>query len=259
MREFLGMPMLASAHGGEIDQIIFLVHYLMFALFIGWGLFFIVTLVKFRKSNNPKANYHGVKSHASSYLEVTVAVIEVVILVGFSIPFWAKKVNAIIPEADAVNVRVVAEQFAWNFHYAGADGVFGRTAPKFVDTATNPVGLDPEDPHGKDDITSVNNLHIPVNKPVLARLSSKDVIHSFGVPLMRVKQDAIPGQVIPFWFEPTQEGVFEIACSQLCGLGHYRMKGFINVHSMNDYDKWMAEEVAKKAEAASGGGDSFWN
>ena len=97
-------------------------------------------------------------------------------------------------------MRVVAEQFAWNFHYPGADGVWGRTDPTLVDAAANPLGLDRQDPAAKDDIHTLNNLYLPVNKPALLYLSSKDVIHSFFLPYMRVKHDAIPGNVVPIWF-----------------------------------------------------------
>lgn len=251
MHEFLRLPINAAAHGGEIDQMIYWVHYLMFALFIGWGSFFLFTLFRFCKSRNPKANYKGVKSHVSSYLEVAVVVIEVVLLIGFSIPIYAKRVNAFPPKENAVNVRVVAEQFAWNVHYAGADGIFGKTDPTLVDVQSNPLGIDATDPAAKDDIATINQLHLPVNKPVIIQLSSKDVIHSFGVPLLRVKQDAVPGMTIPLWFEPNKTGEFEVVCSQLCGLGHYRMKGFITVHEGADYEAWLSAQPTFGANASS--------
>jgi cytochrome c oxidase subunit 2 len=223
----------------------------MLLLLVGWGVFFIYTLIRFRRAKNQQADYSGVKSHMSSYLEVTVAIVEGVLLIGFSIPFWAKKVNAFPPEGEAVHVRVVAEQFAWNVHYPGADGVFGRTDPKFIDKETNPLGRDTGDAFGKDDIATLNQMHVPVNKPVVVRLSSKDVIHSFTLTEMRVKQDAIPGMEIPIWFEPVKTGNWEIACSQLCGLGHYRMRGFFVVHDQAGYDEWVAERLAEmKADEA---------
>ena len=107
----------------------------------------------------------------------------------------------------------------------------------------NALGLDRNDPDGKDDITTINQLNLPVDKPILVHLSSKDVIHSFGLIEMRVKQDAIPGMDIPVWFIPNKTGEFEIACSQLCGLGHYRMRGFVSVKTQADYDAWLASEA----------------
>ena len=197
--KILGLPPDASAHGAQIDFIIFLVHILMVVLFVGWGIFFVIALTKFRKSKNPVANYQGVKSHVSSYLEIAVAVVEVILLVGFSIPFWSKVVNALPDEKNAVVIHIVAEQFAWNIHYPGPDGVFGRSDSKLVDKQTNPIGLDKNDPNSKDDITTINQLHLPVHKPALIYLTSKDVIHCFSVPLMRVKQDVIPGMKMPVW------------------------------------------------------------
>jgi len=254
MLNFLGMPVAASAHAGEIDQMIVLVHWLMFVLFIGWGAFFIFVLYKFRRGANPKASYVGAKGKFAKSTEVAVALIEVVLLVFYAIPAWAKRVTSFPSGSDAVIVRVVGEQFAWNVQYPGADGKFGRTDPKLV-SADNPLGLDRKDPDAKDDVTTINQLNVPVGHPVLVHLSSKDVIHSFGLYEMRIKQDAVPGLEMPVWFVPTVTTTdmrtklnnptfdYEITCSQLCGLGHYRMRGFITVQSDADYQKWMAEQV----------------
>lgn len=311
MQDLLGLPIDASAHGPEIDHMIAIVHWLMAVLFVGWGSFFLYSVIRFRKTRQSKADYAGVKSHMSSYLEVGVALFEIVLIVGFAVPLWAKRVNEFPPEKGALVVRVVAEQFAWNIHYPGADGVFGPTDVKLV-SADNPVGLDRSDPDGKDDIVTINQLTLPVGKPVIVRLTSKDVIHSFGIPLLRVKQDAIPGQVIPLWFEPveTTENIkerltkryqikkgeydprftamvammdyvdtennliagkgnllfpdvidmlaeaghneilagpdtpMEIACAQLCGLGHYRMRGYVAIKTQEEFEAWLSEEAS---------------
>lgn len=168
-------------------------------------------------------------------------IVEVVLLVGVSFPIINSYYNTLPQASEAVEIRVVAEQFVWNIHYPGADGVFGRTSPAFM--PDNPVGLDPDDPAGQDDIQVINQLHIPVHTPVIVHLSSKDVIHSFSLPVMRVKQDTIPGQTIPVWFEATQTGDFEIACAQLCGLGHYRMRGFFIVQTEDEFDAWLQENL----------------
>ncbi|MGH9146183.1 MAG: cytochrome c oxidase subunit II [Vicinamibacterales bacterium] len=242
MLELLGLPEQASAHAAEIDRMLVLVHWLMAVLFVGWGAFFIYTLIRFRASRHPRADYGGVKSHFSTYVEVGVALVEAILLVGFAIPAWANRVDDIPNESDAVVVRVIAEQFAWNAHYPGADGVFGRTDIKLV-AAENPIGLDRTDAAAKDDITTINQLNLPVNRPILIHLSSKDVIHSFSLNQMRVKQDAIPGVTFPVWFTPTKTGDWEINCSQLCGLGHYRMRGFYSIKTQQDYDTWLKEEA----------------
>ncbi|HEY2150005.1 MAG TPA: cytochrome c oxidase subunit II [Vicinamibacterales bacterium] len=251
MLNYLGLPVQASTHAGEIDQMISLVHWLMLVLFVGWGLYFIFVLFRFRKSANPKASYSGAKGKISKGTEVAVALIEVLLLVFYAIPAWAKRVKAFPAENEAVVVRVVGEQFAWNVHYPGPDGKFGRTDVSLV-SADNPLGLDRKDPNAKDDITTVNQLNLPVDRQVLVHLSTKDVIHSFGLFEMRVKQDAIPGMQIPVWFIPNRVGDYEIACSQLCGLGHYRMRGFLTIQTAADYQKWFdAQEKELHPPAAT--------
>jgi cytochrome c oxidase subunit 2 len=311
MKEFLGLPLDASAHGPQIDQMIVLLHWLMAFLFVVWGIFFVYTLLRFRSARQPKADYAGVKTHASSYLEVGVAVFEGVLLVAFAIPVWSGVVTAFPDEENAVVIHVVAEQFAWNVHYPGPDGVFGPQRLDLV-TAENPLGLDRDDPSGKDDITTINQLTVPVGKNILIYLSSKDVIHSFGVPMLRVKQDAIPGQRVPVWFNATmtneqvrastarsyslaeggmpeglagrilwanyqaadgsplaskgdlvtdellaslrnggvatvvavQDTPMEVVCSQLCGLGHYRMRATVTVLPDTEFQAWLEEEAS---------------
>jgi cytochrome c oxidase subunit II len=249
MLKLLGLPVAASTHAGEIDQMIVLVHWLMSILFVGWGAFFVFVLFRFRKRANPTASYTGAKGKISKGLEVAVAVVEVILLVGYAIPAWARRVKQFPAENEAVVVRVVGEQFAWNVHYHGPDGKFGRTDPKLV-SADNPLGLDRTDPNAKDDVTTINQLNIPVDRPVLVHLSSKDVIHSFGLYEMRVKQDAVPGMDIPVWFIPNRIGDYEITCSQLCGLGHFRMRGFVTVQSQADFTKWF-DDQEKEVQAAA--------
>jgi cytochrome c oxidase subunit 2 len=242
MLNFLGMPVAASAHAGDVDNLISIVHWLMFVLFVGWGAFFVFVLFRFRKSANPTASYTGAKGHISKYLELGIVAVEIVLLLFFAIPAWARRVSDLPDKTKAVAVRVVGEQFAWNIHYPGADGKFGRTDIKLI-AADNPLGLDRTDPAAKDDITAINQLTLPIDQPVLVYLSSKDVIHSFGVYELRVKQDAVPGLDIPVWFIPTKTGTYEITCSQLCGLGHYRMRGFINVKTQAEYNQFLADEA----------------
>jgi len=242
MLNYLGMPVQASAHAAEIDHMTVLVHWLMLLLFVGWGAFFAFVLVRFRKGANPVASYTGAKGKLSKGLEIGIAIIEVVLLVFYAIPAWATRVRDFPADSEAVVVRVTGEQFAWNVHYPGNDGRFGRRDIKLVG-ADNPIGLDRTDPDAKDDITTTNQLNFPVDRPVLVHLSSKDVIHSFGLVEMRVKQDAIPGMDIPVWFVPNRIGDYELACSQLCGLGHYRMRGFVSVKTDADFKTWLAEEA----------------
>ena len=123
------------------------------------------------------------------------AVVEVILLVGFSIPMWYRWTHVPPPSSNPLEMRIVAEQFAWNVQYPGPDGVFGKRDIKLV-TSSNPLGLDLKDPNAKDDIVTLNDLHLEVNRPVIIHVTSKDVIHSFKLPVMRVETDAIPGMEI---------------------------------------------------------------
>jgi len=258
MEKFLAqfMPVDASEHGKYLDQLSANVHWLMLVLFVGWGLFFLYTLWRYNAKRNPKANYHGVKSHFSTYTEAGVAVVEVILLVGFSIPMWYRWTHVPPSSSNPLEIRVVAEQFAWNVQYPGPDGIFGRRDVKLV-TSSNPLGLDLTDPNAKDDIVTLNDLHLEVNRPVIIHVTSKDVIHSFKLPVMRVETDAIPGMEISIHFTPVKTNEttadsdkWEIACAQLCGLGHYRMRGQMFVHSKDAFTKWLA--AAPSAQTSIG-------
>jgi cytochrome c oxidase subunit II len=249
MGKLLGLPPLASSNGQDVDNLIIYVHWLMLALFLGWILYFGYALWRFHHSRHPRADYHGVRNHASNYIELTVAGIEAVLLIFVAVPLWAKAVDKFPAASKSTVVQVVAQQYAWNFRYPGPDGIFGRQDMKFV-SETNVFGVDPSDPNGKDDIQTLNELCVPVNKPVILYVSSKDVIHSLKIISMRVCQDAIPGLRIPVWFIPTRVGRFQINCAQLCGPGHSSMSGgFLTVMSQEDYDKWL--ESKERAPAAS--------
>jgi cytochrome c oxidase subunit 2 len=268
LSDHLGLPVDASSHGFVIDMMLGWVHWVMFILFAGWGLYLIITVIKFNSKVNPKADYNGVQSHYSQYAEIGIIVIEAFLLVGLSIPLWSQ-LRTTVPDPDkALQIRVIAQQFAWNIHYPGSDGEFGDSDIQLVDEESNPIGLVREG-NGADDIVTLNQMHLPVNQQVLIYLSSKDVIHSFGIPEMRVKQDALPGMTIPVYFTPTmtsaefldeikgsaREGKgYEIACAQLCGNSHYRMRGFLTVESEDEFNSWLEEE----AEYLEEGDDDDW-
>jgi cytochrome c oxidase subunit 2 len=242
INEFLGQPPNASEHGYQIDHILEFSHWFMGALFVGWSLFFIFVLIRFHQSRHPKADHEGVRSGISTHLEFSVVLIEAVLLLGFAIPLWAKRVNEFPQGKDAILVHVVGQQFNWTFHLPGPDGQFGRRDINLV-TNSNPLGLDPNDPAGRDDIVVLGELHVPVNRPLIIELSSKDVIHNFCLPHMRIAADAIPGSLIPMWFKPVKTGSYEVVCGQLCGLGHYGMKGTVVVDTPADYQAWLKERA----------------
>ena len=247
MQNILGLPELASEHGADVDKFIIYIHYLMAALFVGWGAYFLYALLRFRRERNPKADYVGVTSHASSYLELAVACVEIVLLVGFAVPLWAKVVDKFPAEKDSIIVRITGQQFAWGARYTGPDLKFGKQDINLV-SSSNPMGLlqlddkqKAADPDGKDDVTLAagSEILVPLNKPVIASISSMDVIHSFKIPAMRITQDAIPGMRIPTHFTATKLGVYQINCAQLCGIGHSSMKGIFKVVPQAEFDAFI--------------------
>lgn len=250
----LWLPKGASTFAGEIDATLNLVHTLMLILFVVWGLFYIYFVWKFRQSKKSQVHYKGYpKLIIPISMVAFVAVFDTYMLVGHDIPYWGHLKKDFPEASESTVVRVVAQQFAWNVHYPGQDGKFGRSRPELVDEKINPIGLDFDDPAASDDVTTVGQLRIPVEKPVIIHLSSKDVIHSFSLQVMRVKQDVIPGMTIPVWFIPTRTGDWQIACAQLCGNSHYSMKGIFKVQNQEDFEEWMAEK-----EAELSGDEEVW-
>jgi len=241
--KYLGMSEPASAHGKSVDELLLYVHLLMGALFVGWMAYFVFAMLRFNKGTNPKADYVGVRSHASTYLEIGVAIVEAVLLIGLAVPLWAKAVDNPPGAAEKpIEIQVMAQQFAWSAHFPGLDGKWGKQDTKFANRG-NPFGLDAEDADTKDDVSVVTEAFLlPVNRPVIAKISSMDVIHCFKAASMRVTQDAIPGLSIPVHFTPTKTGDFTITCAQLCGNGHASMKGVFKVVSQADFDAWYAEK-----------------
>jgi cytochrome c oxidase subunit II len=249
IRYLLGMPAPASAQAQGVDTLMAYLHVLMVVLFVGWFCYFLYVIWKFQKRRNKRGDYLGVRNHASSYIEFTVAGIEASLLLFIAVPLWAQRADGFPSEAESTVIQISAQQFAWNARYAGPDGEFGRQDMKLVSTA-NTFGVDPNDPAGKDDVQVLNVMHVPVNKPVIAYITSQDVIHSFKITPMRVTQDAIPGMKVPVWFTPTVEGTYQIHCAQLCGNGHAAMaQGMLVVDSPENYEKWLASKVGEPMES----------
>ncbi len=246
----LGLPELASANGKAVDHLMVYVHWLMLALFVGWILYFGYVLFRFNAARQPKADHAGSTSKIPSYVELAIVAVEAVLLLGVAIPIWARNVDRFPKPEESTVIQIMAQQFAWNARYPGPNGVFGRQEMKLI-SDKNVFGVDPADPAGQDDLQVFNEIHVPVDKPVLIYLSSKDVIHSLKLVAMRVTQDAIPGLRIPFTFTPTKIGRYQIECAQLCGNGHAAMAGgFLVVQSKDDYATWLASKSPSIAPAS---------
>lgn len=238
---------LASEHGRAADQMFSLTLGITGVLFVILQISLAVVIARFRNRGS-----NTISKAARPHVENRFALIAGILVLSVDMTLFALgdsnwfRAWGPPPEGAAV-VEVTASQFMWHFRYPGADGVFGKTDRSLLNS-DNPTGLDPGDPASLDDIVSVNEVHVPVNQPVRLRLKSKDVIHSFYLPNFRVKQDAVPGLQIEIWFIPRSEGRFEIACNQLCGLLHHKMRGFLIVESKEEVDEWLAETARQSGD-----------
>jgi cytochrome c oxidase subunit 2 len=192
---------------------------------------------------------HGQKAtyfEGNNTMEIVWTLATVVLFVGLGLyarNAWAE-VHFMGASPGALQVEVTGQQFVWNFRYAGPDGKFGREKPELVSASTgNPVGLDPTDPASKDDIVSPV-IVVPANREVELIIRSQDVTHSFYVRELRLKQDAVPGMEIHMHFTATDVGDYEIACAELCGLGHYRMHSMLTMMNESDFEKWVKDQEA---------------
>jgi len=220
-------PENASSYGGEIDHLFLIVLYITGVTFVLVEAALLVFLFKYRRREGRKASY----IEGSTKAEIIWTSIPAVICVAlgvFSQPLWSRiKEPENIP-AGAIPYGVTAKQFEWHFRYPGPDGK--------LDT--------------DDDFEKRNELHVVVNQTYSVRLRSEDVIHSFFIPVFRIKQDAVPGLTILAWFKPIRTGEFELACAELCGLGHYRMHSRVIVQTQDEFDRWQQTQVAPPAAAA---------
>jgi cytochrome c oxidase subunit II len=215
------LPEDVSTFGGEIDSLFYLIYYITAVTFILVTVLMVVFLIMYRQQEGRRATY----THGNTTLEIIWTIIPAAILIVLSfmsVSTWAK-VKRHAPDSD-FELQVTAKQFNWEVVYPGADHQFGTP----------------------DDVKFDNDLHVPVNKVVRVHLSSRDVIHSFFLPNLRLKQDAVPGRTILVWFEATKPGKYELPCAELCGFGHSGMKGWLYVHTPEEYAKWAAESLSAK-------------
>jgi cytochrome c oxidase subunit 2 len=241
------LPDVASKGGETIDQLLYFICFLTGGVFVITQVVYVFFLIKYRARRGVRATY----SHGNNRLELIWTAIPTAIFIGlwgYSNHVWWDVLHT-APPGDALNVGVTAYQFAFSMQYPGADGELGRSDVKLISN-DNLFGNDPSDPTTKDNFTSAV-LELPVNRAIHIRLNSKDVIHAFYIPEFRIYQDAVPGRTIDWvWFTPTKIGSYQLACSQLCGSGHYNMKAQVEVVSQSDFDKWYKEKV-KPAPAPS--------
>ena len=241
------LPHGAAAAASFIDGQFALTFILMGIVFVAAQLLLGYLVWRYRDRPGAKAAHY---SHGNTALEVVWTGLTAILFVGLNLMggnVWARE-RFEPAAAGSVPVEVTAMQFAWYFRYPGPDGKYAATNPKLIDASSGneaAIGLDTSDPAAKDDVVS-GTMYLPVGREVDLTLRAIDVIHSFFVPAFRFKQDAVPGLAIHLHFTPTEIGDYEIACAELCGLGHYKMHGMVHVVSQQDFDQWLAQREAEK-------------
>lgn len=233
------LPPNVSTYGGEIDYFFHVIYYITASVFFLVAAAMIIFLIKYRYKEGRRAIY----THGNTTLEIvwtTATFVAMLVLALVSKPLWGRIKQQVPTTQNNVVVQVTAKQFNWEVRYPGPDGEFDTAADSAAGTL--------------DDYQVDNAVHVPVNTVVHVILKSKDVIHSFFIPQMRLKQDAVPGHTITAWFEATQPGTYEIPCAELCGFGHSGMLGHLYVHTPEEYETWKNETWPP---AASAGADSL--
>jgi cytochrome c oxidase subunit II len=232
-----GLPRAVSAHAEAIDRQFHLTMVIAGAAFLLVHLLLGIAVWRSRRARAPMPAFFE-----AVWTALTAAVFLFLAVTGQRV--WGQlQLNR--PPANALPIEVTAQQFVWNFRYAGADGRFGRTDPKLYDDADNsigarpgPLGLEPKDPAGRDDVVS-SLLVVPLGQPIALTLRAKDVTHDFYVPALRLKQDAVPGLRIVIHFTATRPGRYEIACAELCGQLHHQMRAYLEVKSPDEFATWL--------------------
>ncbi len=217
------LPDQASTVAADVDNLFYIILWITSIVFVLVFALLIAFMIKYRAKEGGKA----IHSHGNNRLEIAWTITPALILVFLAIlsqNVWSDMKGVVPNEEESLVVMVSPRQFQWDIRYAGADGEFNTP----------------------DDITTINQMYIPVNKTVLVKMTAQDVIHSFFVPEFRIKQDALPGMETKIWFTATKTGMHEIACAELCGLGHYRMRGFMNIYDQAGFDEWYQTQMAEK-------------
>lgn len=225
-----------ASNWGSIDTTLFITLIISGIFFIAITVFMAVAIMRYRHKEGARAHYQP----ESKKLEFWLIVVTSVGIAAMLAPGLVVYNEFIRVPKEAYELEVVAQQWQWTYRFPGQDGKLGRSDIKFVD-AINPLGIDPKDPAGQDDILIKNNeIRLPLNRPVKVLLRSKDVLHDFYIPQIRSKMDMVPGMVSYFWFTPTKTGKYEVLCAEFCGVGHYNMRGQMIVEEQGAFDQWLS-------------------
>ena len=240
-----------ASNWGSIDGLLDLTLLITGGFFVVLNLFLAWTLWRYR--HRPGDHALSLRANRAAYgpdnkrLERLLIVGTTVGIAALLAPGLLVYAEYVTPPSDALVMEVLGQQWKWSYRFPGADGRFGGVDPRFV-SATNPLGLDPKDAAGVDDLlVTGNEVHLPLGRPVKVLLRSNDVLHDFYVPPFRARMNIVPGTVTSFWFTPTQTGRFEALCAQLCGVGHHNMRGFVVVEPPAAFERWLAAQTTLAA------------
>ncbi len=240
-----------ASNWGYIDDTIVITFWVTGAVFVAVVLFMAYCTFRYRYKEGRRAEYEPENKKLEWWLTGLTSV-GVAIMLTPGLFVWNQFVT--VPE-EAAEFEVMAQQWQWSFRFPGKDGVLGTSDPRNIND-DNPFGLNPDDPNGQDDVlVDDTEVHLPLGKPVKVVLRSIDVLHDFYVPQFRAKMDMVPGMVTYFWFTPTRTGTFDILCFELCGIGHYAMRGTVVVDEESDFQAWLNEQPTFKQSMAEAGND----
>ncbi|BCX70557.1 c-type cytochrome [Pseudomonas izuensis] len=225
----------AASNWGSIDTTLFITLIISGIFFVAITVFMAVAVMRYRHKEGARAHYQP----ESKKLEFWLIVVTSIGIAAMLAPGLVVYNDFIRVPKNAYELEVVAQQWQWAYRFPGQDGKLGKSDVKFIDSR-NPLGLDPKDPAGQDDVLVINNeVRLPLDRPVKVLLRSKDTLHDFYVPQIRSKMDMVPGMVSYFWFTPTKTGKYEVLCAEYCGVGHYNMRGNMIVEEQDVFDQWL--------------------
>lgn len=240
-----------ASNWGFIDTTILITFWVTGVVFVLVMVFMAYCVFRYRYRPDRRAEYQPEDNKLEWWLTI-LTTIGVVVMLAPGLIAWDEFVT--VPEG-AAEVEALGEQWQWTYRYPGKDGVMGKTSPRLM-SDKNPFGIDPKDPKGRDDILIADSVvHLPLNKPVKFLLRSKDVLHDFYVPQFRAKMDLVPGQITYFWLTPIRTGTFDILCYELCGVGHYAMRGKVVVETESAFKAWLGKQPTFAKSMAKAGPD----
>ena len=229
-----------ASNWGSIDTALQITMWVCGLVFVALNVFLAFSIFRYRHRRGHRAHYDPESVTLERRLTVWTAV-GIAALLAPGLIAWKQFVT--VPK-DAAVFEAVGQQWQWSFRFPGKDGVLGTVNTRRI-SPDNPFGLNPDDPYGRDDIlVDGAEVHLPIGRPIKAVLRSKDVLHDFFVPQIRAKMDLVPGTVTYFWFTPTRTGKFEILCAELCGIGHYQMRGLMVIDTEPAFRAWLGQQPA---------------